>query len=458
MLLGQPSERSMSLPTDAPTVRVTAGADSVGRKSWNLKRPVTIIGAQRRSHIVIRGPEVSRSHCVIVNTGNEVYLKDLHTEGGTRCNGRLIDLVRLAQGDVVNVGNTRIEVSITSTAPVRSLRQNAPNYAATRPQPPLLSLAAPDGRTWTFDDPVAVIGGQPESAVQMDEAGATGAHALIIQTTTGPAVCDLNTTWGTRVNGQPVLFARLRSGDVIEIGATRLEASVVTGFRPPPRRVRPEAASAPGPASAGRQQDRPPPPQRTTGPAPDESLISSSSERQAPPPPNSAPGAAAPHAGGSGAFARYPNPSGPGVPARYPVVIDEEEGTTSLDDIRVDLAALKCCMTDAWDQLNLSELCAPGAAQAADRGSPLESADRTSPPGIPAVEDALNLTQDGLLRLEAMLRGYLHDLTRCLEGLEHRERDLAAQSERIHAERLKLYQDQAKWARRRFPNQGNVDG
>ncbi len=70
---------------------------------------------------------------------------------------------------------------------------------------------------------------------------------------------------------------------------------------------------------------------------------------------------------------------------------------------------------------------------------------------MPGIEEAIDLTQEGILRLEGMLRGYLHDLTRCLEGLEHRERDLACQSERIHEERLKLYQDQAKWARRRFP-------
>ena len=104
--------------------------------------------------------------------------------------------------------------------------------------------------------------------------------------------------------------------------------------------------------------------------------------------------------------------------------------------IRVDLAALKCCMADAWDHLNVREGRSP---------APVEEGT------IPGIEEAINLTQDGILRLEGMLRGYLHDLTQCLEGLEHRERDLAAQSERIHEERLKLFQDQAKWARRRFP-------
>jgi len=116
MPIGQPMERSMTLSADAPTVRVTVGADSVGRKTWNLKRPVTILGSQRRSHIVIRGPAISRSHCVIINTGSDVLLKDLHTPDGTRLNGRLIDLVHLADGDVITVGQTRIEIAITAQA------------------------------------------------------------------------------------------------------------------------------------------------------------------------------------------------------------------------------------------------------------------------------------------------------------------------------------------------------
>jgi pSer/pThr/pTyr-binding forkhead associated (FHA) protein len=385
----------MTLSADAPSVQVTAGADSVGRKSWNLKRPVTIVGSQRRSHIVIRGPEISRSHCVIVNTGSEVFLKDLHTAGGTRCNGRLIDLVRLADGDVVTVGQTRIEVAITSHRSARSPHHAGSAHAgsagaASRAQTPLLSLNSPDGQSWRFDEPVSVIGALPEAAVRMEEAGAADAHALLVQTTGGAAVCDLNTTWGTRVNGQPILFARLRGGDVIEIGTTRLEVAVVTGFRPPPR-VRPGAGGVP--ASAG----PPPKPQ--------------------------------------------PIPVEPRKPAPRPPA-DSDDDDSSIDDIRVDLTALKCCMADAWDQLNLREGRAPAPVLAG---------------ALPGVEEALHLTQEGILRLEAMLRGYLHDLTRCLEGLEHRERDLASQSERIHEERLKLYQDQAKWARRRYPTQSSPD-
>ncbi len=385
MPTGLPMEQSMTPSTDAPTVRVTVGADSVGRKTWNLKRPVTILGSQRRSHIVIRGPEISRSHCVIVNTGSDVFLKDLHTPGGTRHNGRLIDLVHLTDGDVVTVGQTRIEIAITTRAPVGPPQHVGSAYTANRMKAPSLSLRSADGQSWTLDEPVVVIGAMPEAAVQMEGGGATGPHALLLLTTSGPAVCDLNTTWGTRVNGQPVLFARLNNDDVIEIGTTRLEVSVAAAPRPSAP-VQPGPDGAPAPVSAG-----PPPKQQAM---------------------------------------RIENPEAAPLPPA-----DYNDAISSTDDIRVDLAALKCCMADAWDHINVREGRPP---------APVEEG------SLPDIEEAINLTQDGILRLEGMLRGYLHDLTRCLEGLEHRERDLATQSERIHEERLKLYQDQAKWARRRI--------
>ena len=50
---------------------------------------------------------------------------------------------------------------------------------------------------------------------------------------------------------------------------------------------------------------------------------------------------------------------------------------------------------------------------------------------------------------DAALRGHLHDLTRILEQLGDHERGLTTQSKRIHEERLKLFRDQAAWAKRK---------
>ena len=106
--------RELVLPDDAPRVRVTAGPGSAVQKTWNLRRPCTLIGSRRPAHILLHGRDMSAAHCVIVNTGREVLLKDLHTSAGTLCNTVRIGLTVLSDGDVITLGDTKIQVAIKS--------------------------------------------------------------------------------------------------------------------------------------------------------------------------------------------------------------------------------------------------------------------------------------------------------------------------------------------------------
>ncbi|MBI4718161.1 MAG: hypothetical protein HY763_10180 [Planctomycetes bacterium] len=58
----------LELPATAPFVRITAGVGSASQKTWNIRRPVTLIGSTRPAHIVLHDRDVSNAHCVIVNT------------------------------------------------------------------------------------------------------------------------------------------------------------------------------------------------------------------------------------------------------------------------------------------------------------------------------------------------------------------------------------------------------
>ncbi len=49
----QVREQTVELPSTAPLVRITAGFGSAGQKTWNLRRPVTLLGARRPAHIVL---------------------------------------------------------------------------------------------------------------------------------------------------------------------------------------------------------------------------------------------------------------------------------------------------------------------------------------------------------------------------------------------------------------------
>jgi len=66
------------------------------------------------------------------------------------------------------------------------------------------------------------VGRLDECGICLDDNNVSRRHAAFMRLEDGWAIEDLDSTNGTRLNGQPVRRARLHDGDVIEIGLTRL--------------------------------------------------------------------------------------------------------------------------------------------------------------------------------------------------------------------------------------------
>ena len=74
-------------------------------REFLLKRPETIIGRQKGCRIRITAQEVSRRHCCVRITGNQVSVQDLGSVNGTFVNGFLISEESwLRPGDQLQVG------------------------------------------------------------------------------------------------------------------------------------------------------------------------------------------------------------------------------------------------------------------------------------------------------------------------------------------------------------------
>ncbi len=213
--------RTLTLSPSAPRVRMTAGAGSVGQKTWNLRRPITLIGSQRAAQIVLNDDSVSKSHCVIVNTGSAVLLRDLNSRTGTRCNDKPVDLVLLSDGDVLHVGPTTVQVAINSSdlSAETGINLNVDDPLI-QPTPPTLTINGPDGRsrTVTIEQSTALIGRSPSSAVCLESDGISLAHALIFVFEGRPAICDLGSRAGLTLNGAAESLAPLNEGDLIQLG------------------------------------------------------------------------------------------------------------------------------------------------------------------------------------------------------------------------------------------------
>jgi pSer/pThr/pTyr-binding forkhead associated (FHA) protein len=364
-----------SLPQGAPRVLITAGAGSAGEKTWNLRHPVTLIGSQRKAHIVLHGSGIGRVHCVIVNTGSEVFLKDLHTVTGTQCNGVPVTCQPLRRGDVIAVGQMEIHVEIQAS-PGRPAQVVAPlpNLPGRASQLDLLDEQT--GRRWRLRSSIDVVGQAPDAEIRLQGAGVEPAHAVVFRMGAEVFLYDLIAGDGPRTDGDKAAIRALTPGETVEIGPCRL-------------RVVP---SAPPKAPTGVEEPKP-----REQPSKQEEPTSSDS----------------------------PPPSGSASETQRPIA-------RSLTELQDDIASIQQRIGETWESLNES------AADAVD----------SRPALVPSKDDLFALATQ-LNQREAAVRGFLHDMTRCHEQLVRWEKELAARAARIHDERLKLYQDQASWAKRK---------
>ena len=80
------------------------------------------------------------------------------------------------------------------------------------------------------DGDIRFIGRDPENHIVIEEPDVSRMHAGIVQMQDGLFIWDEGSTRGTIVNGDPVICARLKDGDVVSIGNQHtLMASVTTG-------------------------------------------------------------------------------------------------------------------------------------------------------------------------------------------------------------------------------------
>ncbi len=102
-----------------------------------LDQAVIKIGKVPSAHLRIDDESISRMHAVIEVTGLEVSLIDLGSSRGTFVNGKKINKATLRSGDVLTLGDVRVELAIGDPAPARR-----PTLAITAARPPVIPDAA----------------------------------------------------------------------------------------------------------------------------------------------------------------------------------------------------------------------------------------------------------------------------------------------------------------------------
>jgi len=363
-------ELTVELPADAPLIRVTAGAGSAGQKTWNLRRPVTVIGSRRPAHIVLHDEDISNAHCVIVNTGTEVLLKDLHTSSGTQLNKTRVNLAVLTDGDVIALGDTTIQVAIQ--VPDSGLDDSGCGLKFADPTkfpgPVSLHLIHTD-KHWTIGDAVALIGRHDDATVRLDHADVSSRHALLFRVGSGAALFDLGSRTGLWVNDQRCSLTPLHNEDRITVGTFGLSIHCLEP-------IVATHVNRPEPASAGASV--------RLAPGDEDEVVSP---------------AAAPREVQS---------------APRPTAADQPDRSTATPE--PELENLHGNISETWERLNLWR------AQLRDGASALDEQQSNL---------AARLAE--LDAKDAALRGQLHDITRFHEQISARERELAANVAQLQA-------------------------
>ncbi|HSS00343.1 MAG TPA: AgmX/PglI C-terminal domain-containing protein [Kofleriaceae bacterium] len=155
-----------------------------------LVQGVIKIGKVPSAHLRLDDESVSRMHAIIEVTGGEVSLIDLGSTRGTHVNGKKINKARLQSGDVLEIGDIRIELAISdaaASAPAASTPAASTSAAPSRRPITAGTVSMAAGELVTpldrAPDPVAFRRAVAETA---DDAG--GARAVEVAAMLGDSV------------------------------------------------------------------------------------------------------------------------------------------------------------------------------------------------------------------------------------------------------------------------------
>lgn len=98
--------------------QLIASVEGVEIKHVYLQKDRTTLGRKPDNDIVLDNMVVSGHHCVFELKGlADVYVEDLHSTNGTYVNGKMVVRQRLHDGEVVAIGNFRIQYLAASERP-----------------------------------------------------------------------------------------------------------------------------------------------------------------------------------------------------------------------------------------------------------------------------------------------------------------------------------------------------
>ena len=203
---------------------------------------VTVIGRDEECDLVLHGDSVSRKHAKVISKPGGVMMYNTGSTNGVFVNGQLVTSKKLRSGDNVRLGDVEMVFADPKLDEEDEQPAVEPPAGRTMPEP----AAPPFGRTmvkeevipavaWLIVQPAGgaersfgigegsyVIGRDAQCDVVVDDPYVSGVNSRLVVEGNVARLLDLGSANGTKVSGRRVDFADITSGNLIEVGNSRL--------------------------------------------------------------------------------------------------------------------------------------------------------------------------------------------------------------------------------------------
>jgi pSer/pThr/pTyr-binding forkhead associated (FHA) protein len=239
---GESKKPEGSLPANLKIYLEVLEGSELGAK-FELNKLSTSLG-RKNCDIMLTDPAISSQHCVIEVNKENITLYDNNSTNGTFVNGEKVSACPLSNMDEIRIGESKLLLSVVSD-PYAMYEQPAatveiPGYkhdeatmvmgeGSLNPelaedfQAVVEVVVGPNkGERFKLMHRSTVIGRKDADINLSDEAVSSRHCQIEVHSKDKITVKDLASTNGTRVNNMLVSAVKIRSGDSIEIGKTKM--------------------------------------------------------------------------------------------------------------------------------------------------------------------------------------------------------------------------------------------
>ncbi|MDC0273925.1 MAG: FHA domain-containing protein [Planctomycetaceae bacterium] len=207
-----------------------------------VETPCLLLGRGSDCDLRLKQRDISYRHVYLQMLNQRLLVVDLGSRAGTQWSGSRRRSGWLLPGRDIQVGNYKIrlvkwdqseEASAEDGESDISLKAVLETDSKPFPNASLELLSAknqsPTGRSLILKPGVTLIGRSRIAQIRLKHDSVSHVHSSLVLTSEGLWVVDLLGRDGTSLNGDQIKFARLQSGDVINVGAfhLRVETSLM---------------------------------------------------------------------------------------------------------------------------------------------------------------------------------------------------------------------------------------